>query len=78
VVVGGGPAGLAAALMLAARGWSDITVVERSQELSVTDPDRCHPGPAGLAEGRALRTQNRSQQPGWTAGRMPTASRSWG
>jgi kynurenine 3-monooxygenase len=28
VIVGGGPCGLASAMMLARRGWTDITVVE--------------------------------------------------
>uniref|UniRef100_A0A7S1TF27 FAD-binding domain-containing protein n=1 Tax=Compsopogon caeruleus TaxID=31354 RepID=A0A7S1TF27_9RHOD len=40
VVVGGGPIGSVAALMLAARGWKDITVVERSSEPWVSNPAR--------------------------------------
>ena len=31
VIVGGGPSGLGAALMLAQRGWTNITVLERGQ-----------------------------------------------
>lgn len=29
LVLGGGPAGLAAATMLARKGWSDVTLLER-------------------------------------------------
>lgn len=35
LVVGGGPAGLAAALMLSKRGWTDITVLEQNSSVQV-------------------------------------------
>jgi 2-polyprenyl-6-methoxyphenol hydroxylase-like FAD-dependent oxidoreductase len=42
VIVGGGPAGLSAALMLAKRGWKDITVVEQQKSVTFADPDRSY------------------------------------
>jgi NADPH-dependent 2,4-dienoyl-CoA reductase/sulfur reductase-like enzyme len=39
-VVGGGPAGMATALMLAQRGWTDITVIERLPMVTHMDPQR--------------------------------------
>ncbi|CBN74662.1 Monooxygenase, FAD-binding [Ectocarpus siliculosus] len=38
VIVGGGPSGLATALMLAKRGWSDISVIERTPSADYFDP----------------------------------------
>jgi kynurenine 3-monooxygenase len=40
LIVGGGPAGLAAALMLAKRGWTDITVLERRIAVNDYEPDK--------------------------------------
>lgn len=40
VIVGGGPAGLSAALMIAHRGWTDITVLERHPTVLFTQPDK--------------------------------------
>ncbi len=40
VVVGGGPAGMATALMLAQRGWTDITVIESHDTVQHIDPQR--------------------------------------
>lgn len=42
VIVGGGPAGIAAALMLARRGWSDITVLEKRDALCIEERDRSY------------------------------------
>jgi kynurenine 3-monooxygenase len=43
LIVGGGPAGVAAALMLVKlRGWTNVTIVERSHDLSWADPDRSY------------------------------------
>lgn len=43
LIVGGGPAGVAAAIMLSKlRGWSGVTIVERSHDLSWADPDRSY------------------------------------
>lgn len=39
VIVGGGPSGLATALMLAKRGWSDISVIEKSPSADHYDPN---------------------------------------
>ncbi|MSO48327.1 MAG: FAD-dependent oxidoreductase [Acidobacteria bacterium] len=33
VVLGGGPAGLAGAYKLSQRGWTDVTVLERSSQV---------------------------------------------
>ncbi|KAF8067186.1 Kmo [Scenedesmus sp. PABB004] len=41
LIVGGGPAGLAAAVMLAGRGWT-VAVAERNSVLSYSDPDRSY------------------------------------
>ncbi|KAF6249364.1 hypothetical protein COO60DRAFT_1706535 [Scenedesmus sp. NREL 46B-D3] len=41
LIIGGGPAGLAAAMMLAKRGWR-VTVAERQAEVSYADPDRSY------------------------------------
>ncbi|CAM9371877.1 unnamed protein product, partial [Ectocarpus fasciculatus] len=38
VIVGGGPSGLATALMLAKRGWRDISVIERTPSADYFDP----------------------------------------
>ncbi|CAK0856592.1 unnamed protein product, partial [Prorocentrum cordatum] len=51
VVVGAGPAGLAAALLLEGRGWS-VTVVERSADPTEFDPGR---GFMYLIDGRGQR-----------------------
>ncbi|MCU0565604.1 MAG: FAD-dependent monooxygenase [Oculatellaceae cyanobacterium Prado106] len=40
LIVGGGPAGFAAALMLAKRGWSEITVVEKRSTAQDYEPDK--------------------------------------
>ncbi len=40
LIVGGGPAGLAAALMLAKRGWSEIVVVEKRLTADYYEPDK--------------------------------------
>lgn len=37
VIVGGGPSGLAIALMLAKRGWTEITVLEKEKRLTITN-----------------------------------------
>eukprot|EP01023_Acetabularia_acetabulum_P028662 TRINITY_DN2704_c0_g1_i13.p1 TRINITY_DN2704_c0_g1~~TRINITY_DN2704_c0_g1_i13.p1 ORF type:complete len:446 (-),score=40.42 TRINITY_DN2704_c0_g1_i13:990-2327(-) len=42
VVVGGGPAGLGTAIMLAQRGWENITVLEKLSEQQVTDPTKSY------------------------------------
>jgi 2-polyprenyl-6-methoxyphenol hydroxylase-like FAD-dependent oxidoreductase len=53
LIVGGGPAGVAAALALAKlRGWTGVTVVERSHDLSWADPDRSY---VYGVDGRGLR-----------------------
>lgn len=40
VIVGGGPSGLATALMLAKRGWRNITVLEKRQTADYYEPDK--------------------------------------
>jgi len=40
VIIGGGPAGLGAALMLAKRGWQDITVLEKRPSADYYEPDK--------------------------------------
>ncbi len=40
VIIGGGPAGLATALMLAKRGWTNITVVEKRPSADYYEPDK--------------------------------------
>jgi len=40
LIVGGGPAGLAAALMLAQRGWTEIIVVEKRAAIDDYEPDK--------------------------------------
>jgi NADPH-dependent 2,4-dienoyl-CoA reductase/sulfur reductase-like enzyme len=44
VIVGGGPAGYASAMMLARRGWTDITLVEAQADPTYADPDRSYGG----------------------------------
>ena len=40
LIVGGGPSGLATALMLAKRGWTDITVLEQRSTADYYEPDK--------------------------------------
>jgi len=40
LIVGGGPAGLAAALMLAKRNWTEITVLEKRASADFYEPDK--------------------------------------
>ena len=40
VIIGGGPAGLGAALMLAKRGWTNITVLEKRPSANYYEPDK--------------------------------------
>ncbi|NBD33191.1 MAG: FAD-dependent oxidoreductase, partial [Cyanobacteria bacterium] len=40
VIVGGGPAGFGTALMLAQRGWKDITVIEKRPAADYYEPDK--------------------------------------
>ena len=40
VIIGGGPAGLGTALMLAKRGWKDITVLEKRPSADYYEPDK--------------------------------------
>jgi kynurenine 3-monooxygenase len=40
LIVGGGPAGLATALMLAKRGWTRITVLEQRRSAEEYEPDK--------------------------------------
>ena len=40
VIIGGGPAGLGTALMLAKRGWTDITVLEKRPSADYYEPDK--------------------------------------
>ncbi|MGL5794974.1 MAG: FAD-dependent oxidoreductase [Waterburya sp.] len=40
VIVGGGPAGMATALMLAKRGWQNITVLEKRPSADYYEPDK--------------------------------------
>ncbi len=42
VIVGGGPAGLATALMLAKRGWTNITVFEKRPSADYYEPDKSY------------------------------------
>lgn len=51
LIVGGGPVGLAAALMLKKRGWNEIVVVERRDNFSV-DPQKAY---LYLIDGRGQR-----------------------
>lgn len=40
LIVGGGPAGLATALMLAKRGWTNVTVLEKRAAADYYEPDK--------------------------------------
>jgi 2-polyprenyl-6-methoxyphenol hydroxylase-like FAD-dependent oxidoreductase len=40
LVIGGGPAGLAVALMLAKRGWTEITILEKRVAADYDEPDK--------------------------------------
>ncbi|MBE9009095.1 FAD-dependent monooxygenase [Pseudanabaenaceae cyanobacterium LEGE 13415] len=40
LIIGGGPTGLATALMLAKRGWTKITVLEKSSSAEYHEPDK--------------------------------------
>ena len=40
LIVGGGPAGLATALMLKKRGWTDIKVLESRPSVDFEEPDK--------------------------------------
>jgi kynurenine 3-monooxygenase len=40
LIIGGGPTGLAAALMLAKRGWTEITVLEKRVAANYYEPDK--------------------------------------
>lgn len=40
VIIGGGPTGLATALMLAKRGWKEITVIEKRPSADYYEPDK--------------------------------------
>lgn len=40
VIIGGGPAGLSSALMLAKRGWTNITVLEKRPSADYYEPDK--------------------------------------
>lgn len=40
VIIGGGPAGLGTALMLAKRGWQNITVIEKRPSADYYEPDK--------------------------------------
>ncbi len=40
LIVGGGPAGLATALILAKRGWTEITVLEKRPAADYYEPDK--------------------------------------
>jgi kynurenine 3-monooxygenase len=42
VIIGGGPAGLGAALMLAKKGWKDITVLEKRPSADYYEPDKSY------------------------------------
>jgi hypothetical protein len=51
LIVGGGSAGLAAALMLAKRGWTEITVLEKRVAADDYEPDKSY---NYLIDGRAI------------------------
>ncbi len=40
LIVGGGPAGLATALMLSKRGWKDISILESRATVDFEEPDK--------------------------------------
>ena len=40
VIIGGGPAGMATALILAKRGWDNITIVEKRPSADYYEPDK--------------------------------------
>ncbi|MDJ0843012.1 FAD-dependent oxidoreductase [Crocosphaera sp.] len=40
VIIGGGPTGLGTALMLAKRGWKEITVIEKRPSADYYEPDK--------------------------------------
>jgi kynurenine 3-monooxygenase len=40
VIIGGGPAGIATALMLAKQGWTNITVIEKRPSAAYYEPDK--------------------------------------
>lgn len=42
LIIGGGPAGLATALMLAKRGWTNITVLEKRTAADYYEPDKSY------------------------------------
>ncbi|MGB7439688.1 MAG: FAD-dependent monooxygenase [Coleofasciculaceae cyanobacterium] len=42
VIVGGEPAGLATALVLAKQGWTDITVLEKRASADYCQPDKSY------------------------------------
>lgn len=42
LIIGGGPAGLATALMLAKRGWTNITVLEKRAAADYYEPDKSY------------------------------------
>ncbi len=40
LIIGGGPAGMATALMLAKRGWDEITIIEKRPSADFYEPDK--------------------------------------